>query len=237
MDMFRNVVTSPAATATPSPTIPVTPVTPATTSGVTAPAATSPITDAANVSPLDNFTTLWEPDAKPKLETPADRFANVDPQKIMEAASGADFTKAITPETLNAIRAGGDGAMEAMLQAMNKMTQTVYAQSAIAANKIVSQALREASERSDADLPGKIKQQTVSDTLRTDNPALSHPAAAPILQAIEFQMSQKFPNASAAELTTLAKDYLVNFANLVSPKPSTIATPVKKSEDWDSFLL
>lgn len=231
MDIFRNVVASPtSATSTASETAPA-PATP----GVTAPIATP--TPSPNASPLDNFTTLWEPEPNKNTETPADRFANVDPQKIMAAASGADFTKVITPETMNAIKAGGDGAMDAMLQAMNKMTQTVYAQSAIAANKIVSQALREASERSDADLPGKIKQQTVSDTLRTDNPALSHPAAAPILQAIEFQMSQKFPNASAAELTTLAKDYLVNFANLVSPKPSTTAAPVKKSEDWDSFLL
>lgn len=190
-------------------------------------------------SPLDEFKGLWENDPNAKNEDQPFGF-NVDPQKLMEAAGKVDFTKAIKPEDLQAITAGGDGAKEAFMRAMNSVTQSSYAQSALATSKIVEAAIAQAQERFEAKLPSYIKKQNLSNSLREDNPALSHPAAAPILTALENQLTVKYPSATGAEIKKMATDYLTSFATAASPKkpdePKSKAKGANSEVDWSSFL-
>jgi hypothetical protein len=161
-------------------------------------------------------------------------FAGADPTKMLEAARKVDFSKSIPPEVLAKITAGGPEAAGAFAQALNDVSQRAYAQSSFASTKIVEAALAKFQEGIDSRLPGQIKRHQVSDSLRESNPALQHPAAAPIMEALQAQLSVKFPNATVNELKDMAGDYLTKFAGLAGPQKKADAVPA--GEDWDKFF-
>ena len=185
-------------------------------------------------APLDKFNDLWktDPNAKP---TGNDPLFNVDPQKLMEAAGKVDFAKVIKPEQLQAITAGGEGAAAAFIQAINAVSQATFAQSALASTKIVEQAVAKTRENFSAELPGMLKKLNLNDSLRDSNPAFSHPAAQPILDALQAQLTQKYPSATVQELQGMAKEFLSSFTDAAIPKP--VATTVSNGEtDWSKFF-
>lgn len=184
---------------------------------------------------LDKFNDLWKPAESPAGEQPNGLF-NVDPKQLMEAARKIDFTKVIQPTQLQAIAQGGEQAVTAFAQALNTVAQTVYAQNAHATAKIVEQAVNRSQETMRNELPQHIKRQTVSESLRTENPALSHPAAAPILGALEQQLTTKFPNATASEIKSMATDYLTSFAGTFQKPAQQSSQSTPSGTDWDSWI-
>ena len=220
-------------------TAPTTPE-PATTPASTNPASASPTQQAApaeTLSPMDGFKDLWNTPANQGVDTtlPANMFSGVDPTKMLEAARKVDFSKSIPPEVIAKITAGGPEAAQAFASALNDVSQRSYAQSSFAATKIVEQALAKFEEGMNNRLPNQMKQLQVADSLRESNPALNHPAAAPIVQALQTQFTAKFPNASATEIRQMATDYLNQFAGIINPaKPA--ATTAQTEEDWDGFF-
>lgn len=195
--------------------------------------------EASNTSPLDQFNSLWQPNENPAEPQP---LINVDPKSLAEAASKTDFTKMLKPEQMQAIASGGEGAVAAFAQALNQVAQGVYAQSAFATTKIVEQAVAKARDQFNADIPNHVKKLQVSESLRSENPALSHPAASPILGAIESQLTMKHPQASSAEITKMAKQYLETFASAIG-QPARDAADARaaadnkgSSTDWSTFL-
>ena len=205
-----------------------------------APAATPTGNPGSQTNPnepagLDKFNDLWKPAESPAGEQPNGLF-NVDPKQLMEAARKIDFTKVIQPTQLQAIAQGGEGAVNAFAQALNTVAQTVYAQNAHATAKIVEQAVSRSQETMRNELPQHIKRQTVSESLRTENPALSHPAAAPILGALEQQLTTKFPNATASEIKSMATDYLTSFAGTFQKPAQQSSQSTPSGTDWDSWI-
>lgn len=191
-----------------------------------------------NASQLDNFNTLWQPnEADPNANQP---LINVDPKSLAEAASKTNFVKMISPDQLKAISEGGEGAMNAFAAAMNKVAQGVYAQSAFATTKIVEQAVAKAQERFASEIPNHVKKLQVSESIRNENPALNHPAASPILGAIESQLTVKHPNASSTEIKNMAMQYLEQFASAVNqPKEAAKLkqdAATNQGTDWTTFL-
>lgn len=186
------------------------------------------------------FDKLWEnapvdPNAPPATGI----FGNVDPKKFMEAAGKIDFSKVVTPEQLTAISTGGEGAVAAFAAAMNSVAQGVYAQSAFATTKIVEQALNKSKELFLSELPTHIKKQTVTDSLRAENPIFSNPAVQPIISALEAQMTVKYPNATAPEITQMAKQYVEALGSSFAPKSKADAGSPKNKKgetDWSTFL-
>jgi hypothetical protein len=192
-------------------------------------------------SPLDTFKDVWQTPTNSQTEPNTSMFGAVDQQKMMEAASKVDFAKAVTPEQLQAIGAGGDGAVAAFAQAMNKVAQTVYAQSAFATTKIVDQALAKQQENFDARLPSMVKKFSVNENLQTDNPLLSNPALTPLVSALSDQLVRKNPNATSAEIQQQVNDYFAALGTTFAPKPvetpaSRAAAKAAKQEDWSAFL-
>jgi hypothetical protein len=187
---------------------------------------------AAPLEGLDKFTDIWKPVESPAGAAP-DAMFNVKPEQLMEAAKKLDFTKVIQPQQLQAIAQGGDGAVQAFAQALNTVAQTVYAQNAHATTKIVEQAVNQAKESMRTELPQHIKLQSVSDQLGTSNPALAHPAAAPIIGALKQQLTMKFPQASASEIASMANDYMTSFAQTMQPKTQAAAQPAEMN--WDQW--
>jgi hypothetical protein len=250
--LFGSTPAAPAQPAAPAPAtngagqpgnIPANPAqvpaaTPGTAPNGVVPAGTPEPAPAANASPLDQFSELWQPNANPTEQQP---LINVDPKALAEAARKTDFTKMIAPEHLQAISQGGEAAVQAFAQAMNQVGQGVYAQAAFASTKITEQAIAKAMERFQNEIPAHVKRLNVSESLRSENPALSHPAAAPLLGALEQTLSMKHPNASSSELTQMAKQYLSAFAGAANA-PQTAADAAAasakdpKATDWAGFL-
>lgn len=228
MSFFSNIFgsTSQAASSGPAPT---------------APAAATPATPLkqepqAPVSPLDSFSSLWEPTAAPSGvdgTLPGNIFAGATLDNMVKASRNVDFAKSIPPEMLAKITAGGPEAGAAFQAVINDISQRAYAQSSFAATQIVETALKKFNEGLDTRLPSQIKKHQVSQSIREDNPALVHPAAAPILEALQAQMAVKFPTASVEEIRNQAKQYLVAFNSASNP---TKAPAVPVSEDWGKFF-
>lgn len=193
----------------------------------------------AEPTPLDSFKDIWKNDpVDPNAPQNPSVFGNVDPKRFMEAAGKIDFAKVVTPEQLQAISAGGEGAVGAFASALNAVAQTTYAQSAFASTKIVEQAMARAKDSFIAELPAHIKKQTVSESLRAENPVFSNPAVQPIISALEAQLTVKFPAASAGEITTMAKQYVEALGTSFAPKQAAPAAKpgTREDTDWSSFL-
>lgn len=191
-------------------------------------------------TPFADFKDLWKTDpVDPNAPNPnASVFGAIDPKKFMEAAGKIDFSKAISPEQLQAIQTGGEPAMAAFAAAMNKVAQGVYAQSAFATTKIVEQAVAKSKESFLAELPQHIKKQTVTDSLRAENPIFSNPAVQPVIAALEAQMTVKYPNATAPEITAMAKQYVEALGTSFSPKAKVDPNAPKGAKgeiDWSEF--
>lgn len=249
MSMFSNLIggnqtpAAPQGTQAPAPTPgnipPTTPNTGVSGTG-TAPNGVLPTTgNQETATPLDQFSNLWETTpTDPNAPKPSGVFGDVDPRKFMEAAGKIDFAKVVTPEQLQAIDAGGPDAVKAFAAALNSVAQSTYAQSAFASTKIVEQAMARAKENFLAELPQHIKQQTVKENLRSENPVFSNPAVQPIISALESQLTVKFPKASATEITAMAKQYVEALGTSFAPKPteSTARSGTKEETDWSTFL-
>lgn len=211
--------------------------------GNSAPNGLLPGTENSNpkpeATPLDQFSELWKNEPiDPKAANNSGVFGTIDHNRFTEAAGKIDFTKVITPEQLQSIAQGGESAVQAFASALNKVAQTTYAQSAFAATKITEQAMARSRESLLAELPQHIKKQTVSENLRAENPVFQNPAVQPIISALEAQLTVKFPQASAGEITTMAKQYVEALGTSFSPKPvAAPKTPGSREDtDWSSFL-
>lgn len=224
--------------------------TPATPAATPAPEASQPqpaqqpqaatATPAAQANPLDAFKDLWTPpkegEQQPANFDPASMF-QIDPAKIQQAVGQMNFAGTVTPEVLAQITAGGEDAAKAFMAAMNGVAQQAFAQSMIGSAKLVEQAMTKANTSLDARLREGIRQQQVSSSLRESNPMLAHPAAQPIVAALEAQFTQKYPTATPQEITKLATDYLSKFATLASPAQEPASAPKAPDDvDWEKFF-
>jgi hypothetical protein len=205
-------------------------------SGTTDPNGTVPPKE--KESPEDKFSKLWEP-------TPTDPNAQkedsdaVTPQQMLEAASKVDFTKHITKDDMTKIAAGGEEAVQTLIQVMNKANQGTYAQSMLVTNKLIEKYFEKAKNDFASQVPNLVKRQSVNDSLLKENPGFNDPAVAPIVSMIQSQLAEKFPKASADELQQMAMDYFSGAAKKLSPPKKSASSDTKddKGEDWESWIV
>lgn len=204
------------------------------TPGTAANGAIPPTVDA----PLDKYSDLWKNDPNAPKASDADLsvFGEVKGEDLLNAAGGIDFTKAVTPDILERIKAGGDAGVQATLEALNKVTQLNYAQSAHTTTKLIEQAISKARDQFTATLPAHIRSQG-TEALIKENAVLSHPAAAPMVKGLVQQLQVKFPDASPAELTKQAEEYFLSFSQSIMGA-TTAATPQSKDDsiDWENWF-
>lgn len=192
--------------------------------------------DQTPASPLVEFKDLWQP-------TPTDPNApknlpqGVSPDKLMEAASKVDFSKVLDQESLAKIAAGGQEAVIALSTLLNKTAQQVYGQSMVVTSKIVDQAVQEATARFAASVPSLVRNQSVNENLFAKNPALQDPAVAPVVQAIQSQLAEKYPKATSLELVAMAERILSGAAEKFAPQKAPDTKPNGRAEeDWSAYL-
>lgn len=212
-------------------------------SSVTAPNGTVPAgaNNQEDASPLAKHKDLWEP---PKTEEPkpGEQSQALTPEKMLEAASKVDFRKVLDQESLAKIKAGGDEAVGALADLLNKVGQQSYGQSIVVSQKLVEKAVREAREDFASQLPNLIRRQSAQEALLSENPAFKDPAVAPVVAAIQSQMQVKFPNATASELNEMAREFMRDAAKVLSSDPKALAaaqaSAKKKAgeDDWDAWM-
>ncbi len=211
---------------------------PPASSAVTAPNGTVPADGAKGPagSPEDKFAGLWEPTPTPDPK-PGDGDSTLTPEKIHEAASKVDFSRVLDQDSLKKIAEGGEGAMQALATLLNKTAQTTYAQSITVANKMIETQVNKAREEFTSQLPNLVKKQTMQDSLLSENPAFKKPSVAPVVAAIQAQLAEKHPNATASELNQLAKEFLKAAAEDFNPTPKNTGPVAGKDfVDWDEYM-
>lgn len=229
----------PAAPQTPAQpgNLPVQNNNPAAANNPSVPAASVAATaDAPAPQGLDKFNDIWNIPDDQKPKAPASPFAGVTPEAIQQVAGKTDFSKVVTPEVLAKISAGGDEGVAAMMQAMNAVAQTTYAQSAQAAIKLSETAIASQREELLKELPTLIKNQTVNENLRTANPIFKNPAVAPMLDMLKGQLQAKNPTASAAEIQAQAQEFILTFAETVKPQQAPQQSQSQKGTDFSDWL-
>jgi hypothetical protein len=191
--------------------------------------------DTPPASPLESFKDLWQP-TPTDPNAPKNQNQGVDPSKLMEAAAKVDFSKVLDQESLAKIAGGGQEAVIALSTLLNKTAQQVYGQSMVATSKIVDQAVQESTARFAASVPSLVKSQAVNNDLFGKNPALADPAVAPIVQAVQAQLAEKYPKASQAELVGMAEKLLIGAAEKFNPAKPEPTPKGKVEEDWSQYL-
>lgn len=187
------------------------------------------------VSPLDQFAKVWEPKAVDPNASVDPNTVPITPEQFMEAAGKIDFSKAIPQETLAKITAGGPEAAAAFMEAINKVNQMSFGQSLAGAQKLVTRSIEAARKDFTTNIPKAVRSQNVRENLSQKNANLSHPAVAPVFNAIQAQLADQYPTASEAELQQRAEEYITNMGKAFAPTPAPAKQEVPKEEDWSDL--
>ena len=214
MDIFRGAQPKPAEPGSPNlngPTVvgsPNNPNLPVGTPEGNNPAAT---TAQEPASPMASFDKLWENDPTKKPAVPAPLF-DIDPAKLNEAISQADFARTIPPEIVQKALAGDPAAFA---EAMNSVARTAFSHQTMATTKLIDQALQRRDKELEARVPGMIRNASIAENL-ADMPIFTHEATKPLMDSLQAQLAAKYPQASAAQIAEQARTYIANFAKMAS---------------------
>lgn len=199
------------------------------------PGAQATSEEGKTADPLANFANLWEPVSN-KDDSASLADFRLDPTKLQEVVSKASFTGTVTPDHLRAIANGGEDAVKAFQDSLNSVAQNVMMQATLAANKMTEQMVSKALAAQEAKFPKLIKQHNTAEQLSAANPLFSNPAVKPILEAVQYQLQAKNPNASASEIVAMSQDFVRVLSEQLGNK-QTASSPQDSNEmDWSKFF-
>lgn len=206
-------------------------------SGGTAPNGVVPDNVNTQESPLDTFKDLWQTDPNAKPPIGDYKPDPIDQTKLQDIMSKVDFSSAVTPENLAAIQQGGEAGAAALINSLNSVAQQTLMQSIMVANKMTATEVQKAVNATKAQIPNLIKDQTTSNNLAEANPLFNNPAVAPMIDMVKSQLTVKYPDASATEITQKAQDYVKAFAESMNPiSPPNSQQESNEGTDWNKFL-
>lgn len=195
----------------------------------------------AQVSPLDSFSALWDP-KKPEegAEKPFDpsNIFQLNQESMQKALAQVDFAKGITEDQVAAITAGGPDAVKALGAILNSATRETMSAATMASAKMIESALTSASGAMDGKINNSVRQNQIASHLQEVNPIVNHPAAAPMIQAMQSQLSAQYPKASPQEIAQKVQDYMGAFAAVATGKPQAEAEAAKAAAgtDWETYF-
>lgn len=184
-------------------------------------------------SPLDQFKNLWETVPLDPNNPAVVEQKPLTAEAVQEVMKNANFTPQITDEQRAAITAGGEGATEAFNAALNSVAQQVMVQSTLVGNKLNENQIKQAIEKHMSTLPEMLRLQSSTQHLKDSNPLFDNPAIKPVIAATQAQLLQKFPNATDAEITTMAQEFVVAMGESFNP---AVTSDVPEGEDWTKFV-
>jgi len=185
-------------------------------------------------SPLENFKDLWQ--TTDNKEGEQQQPPSLDPEALKKAVSRIDFSSAVSPEVIEQVTAGGENAAQAFAQALSSVAQQAVMQSTLVSHKLAEQAAQRAREEALKEIPSIVKKQGVADSLTSANPLFSDPAVKPVLESVQQQLTVKYPEATASELTKMAQDYVLAMSKAFAPPQETNTQQQQTETDWEKFL-
>jgi len=196
-------------------------------------------------SPLDGFKTFWDnlKDAKgndvvPAVDPTTQSVYNFDPTKVSESARKLNFVGDLPAELITEALGGGEKAAPALLALINQATQNAVAAMTVQTGKLINDGITTNNERVRSTLPRHIKQVQLDQT-GSDNPVLSHPAAAPLVAALKKAAFSRDPNADPAVVNKQVEAYLSTFSEaLLTNSPTAVAAKQQASSgetDWVEY--
>ena len=191
------------------------------------------------VNPMDSYINLFTPkpvDPKaPQQPTMADPIlGQLDPAAFRQQISTANFAASIPQEKMQAAL-GGD--IAAFTDVINAASREAFAAAAQLSHGLIEQGVRTGAERLGGTLDSRIRNSLLK-SQNTSNAALSHPAVAPMLNAVKMQIAASNPTLSPDAVQQQAEQYFTQMADvLVAPKQAAQAAQAKPSEtDFSSYL-
>jgi hypothetical protein len=198
---------------------------------------------------LGDFKDLWQPDTNadgtPKTNTQTSFLPALDPTKLNEALGKFDVSKLITPEDSQAMIAGGQGAVTATVNVINKALRQSMATMYTANHRTMESAFTGAETRFLGKVPNSVKDVMTSDALTSSNAIMKNPAYAPMVNAVRQQFQDKYPKANPSEISSAVNKYFERMAGDLTkkePNAGEIATseaqkrktgaPDANFEDW-----
>ena len=175
-------------------------------------------------SPLADYSKLFDNIVTPdKQKLPG---LNADPAKLAEVAKTLDFTRSIPPELARKALAGDVGAFA---QVINEALRQGFIASTQASSHLVDRQSAAVVDHVQQRLPDQLKNFQSRENLLADNPALKNPALSPLLSVIQAQLTQQFPQASAAEIADHARKYLSQAASVINSGNSAATAAANSS--------
>lgn len=196
-----------------------------------------------DANPLDNFSNIWEApknDGNQPVDPLSTPLLNSDPAKIAAAANKMNFTQGVPQELMSRVMAGNDPA--ALVELINHVGRQSLITAAQLSTATVENATRLNNDRMLSVLPKHVNNIQLSQ-LPAENPALSHPAAVPMLQVVRQQIKANNPTMTPAEINARAEQYLTNFASAISGGGNAgqqgsqqQGSQGQQEQDWSIFL-
>lgn len=243
LDMFKSApVATPVTPATPATTppqqgnIPAVPTVTVDPNNPTAPIADSVSVEVKDDSPLAPFKGLWEtiPNEN-KDDVTATGPVPLEHAAVQKVMAKADFSKVITPEQLAAITAGGEEAAAALPEMMNAIVREAMTHTTLINDQLTQKAVTAALAVEKAKIPALLREQQATDHAKNANPIFKNSAVKPIVEATQAQLLQKFPNATANEITTMTQDFIIAMGKEFAPKVTDDIAETGGT-NWDMFI-
>jgi len=191
------------------------------------------------VNPLDAYSNLFTPKQQPqgaqKIPTISDPIlGTLDPVAFRQQVSTANFASSIPQEQMQKALSGD---VQAFSDVINSAAREAFTAAAQLSHGLVEQGVRTGAERLNSGLDSRIRNFQVK-SQNTTNEALTHPAVAPMLNAVKMQIASSNPNLSADQVQQQAEQYFSQMADvLVAPKQAAAAAKQKPSgTDFSSYL-
>lgn len=203
-----------------------------------APAAVVPVVAAPKEpdSPLEAWKDLWQTAPIKEGEGPAAPVA-LTATDIQKVVADTNFTGDVTAEQVTAISAGGEDAVKAMVTMMNTMGRNVMTQATLVSDRLADKRVAAAITTSEAAIPALVRRHSTNADLADKNPLFNNPAVAPIIEATQTQLLQKFPDATPTQITKMTEDYIVAIADSLIPKAPVVNDNGEEgSTNWGAFF-
>lgn len=203
--------------------------------------ANDPNKNKGPTSPLDDFKDMFkvDPNKKAAADPFSEKLFTLDPQKLAAGTAKLDFTRNLNPELVGKALQGDS---QAFSQVLNQAIQGSFSMAVQAITGMVENGISRNNERFNSVLEGRFRDFSI-DSTESNNPALKHPAAKPVLAAIKKHIAAQDTSLSAADVNKRAEEYFLAMGSAMTSiqtdgQNKDKTKPGSGSDvDWENLFL
>lgn len=200
--------------------------------------------------PLLKFDSLWQPnmdgEGKPIPDEdnsgPKSYLPQLDAKKFDDFVGKLNFTQDIDQTDMDALKAGGEGAITATINVINKASRRSMKSAIAAASRMAEQGFNTANQRFTSEVPNHFRDLMTEDQLSSTVGIMQNPAFTPMVSMVKKQYLKKFPKATPSEVNAAVRQYFDFLGSELNKKPtqknkqSTNRDALRKGDPEANFL-